>query len=245
MKLFVLSLVLVAAAALAQDAIPPGTILPVQLDSTINASKAHPGQAITARIMQDVPLPGKARIRANSKVIGHVVAVTPASASSVAQLTLSFDSVVQGKRRILVVTKLRALANMMDVADAQIPMSGADRGTSEADWVTEQVGGDINYHGTYVTNGSTVVGQSMLGNGALVRVRSGPGEKCRAEIDGSDLMQALWVFSSDACGLFGYPDMKIVHAGRSNPVGQITLKALKGNLVIRGGSGLLLRVDGF
>jgi len=40
----------------AQEAIPPGTVLPVQLKSTLDSLKSKPGQTITARIMQDVPL---------------------------------------------------------------------------------------------------------------------------------------------------------------------------------------------
>lgn len=244
MKMFVPTFVaVVAAAALAQESIPPGIVLPVQLNSTINSAKSRPGQVIIARIMQDVPLSGKARIHANSKVIGHIVTVTPASATLEAQVALRFEIVAYGKQRIPVVTNLRALANMMAVADAQIPMTGPDRGTSEADWVTEQIGGDLNYHGAYVTNGSTELGQSLLGNAVLAHVRTGRGANCRGDTEGNDSLQALWVFSSDTCGLFGYPNLKIVHAGRSDPAGLIALKALKGNVMIRGGRGLLLRVN--
>lgn len=40
----------------AQEAIPPGTVLPVQLESTLDSLKNKLGQIITARFMQDVPL---------------------------------------------------------------------------------------------------------------------------------------------------------------------------------------------
>lgn len=244
-----LSLILLAAVFLsasftarAQELIPRGTILPVQLNSSINAGKAHPGQIITGRIMQDVPLREGTRIRARSKVIGHIVAVTPASPSSPAEITLRFDTVFAGKRAIPVVANLRALANMMAVSDALTPTESPDRGTSEADWVTEQIGGDINYHGSYVTSGSTVVGQSLIGDGVLVHIRGGAGKKCGGDVD-EDLLQALWVFSSDACGLFEYPNVILAHAGRDKPIGEIILRAAHGNLLIRAGSGMLLRVD--
>ena len=59
----------------------------------------------------------------------------------------------------------------------------------------------------------------------------------------NDAPQALWVFSSDACGLYDLPDLTLVNAGRSEPVGQITLRAAKGKLNVPSGSGMLLRVN--
>jgi hypothetical protein len=84
----------------------------------------------------------------------------------------------------------------------------------------------------------------VLGSGVLVHVSSTPGKKCRGEIDSDDQLQALWVFSSDACGLYDLPNLTLTHAGRTDPVGQITLSATRGNVKVRGGSGLLLRVNG-
>ena len=51
MKSFLLGFLLLSAAALAQNEIPPGTILPAQLNSSLNSRKITAGQTFTARIL--------------------------------------------------------------------------------------------------------------------------------------------------------------------------------------------------
>lgn len=226
----------------AQDEIPVGTILPVQLNSSLRSDKARVGEQISARVMQDVPLPEGRKIHVGVKVFGHIVSARPAANGMMADLSLRFDTLAIGKRTVPVITNLRALATMMDVSEAQVPKSGPDRGTSENEWTTDQIGGEVVYRGGVVANGSNIVGNSVLGSGVLVRLSSRPGTKCRGEMAGNDQMQALWVFSSDACGLYDLPNLSLTHAGRTDPVGQIALRSNKGNVKIPGGSGMLLRV---
>jgi len=155
---------------------------------------------------------------------------------------LEFDTLEASKRRIPITTNLRALASMMEVEDAQVPKTGPDRGTSQNAWTTTQIGGDVVYRGGGpVANGLRVVGAPTT-YGVLVRVASKRGTKCRGDLGGNDLPQALWLFSADACGTYGFADLTIAHAGRSHPVGQITLASEKRNFDVRSGSGLLLRV---
>lgn len=51
----------------------PGTILPVELDKSVDAKKAKPGDPVVAKIDQDLLANGKIVIPRNSKVTGHVV----------------------------------------------------------------------------------------------------------------------------------------------------------------------------
>jgi hypothetical protein len=232
----------------AQDDIPAGTILPLELKSSLNSRKMRVGQVLNARVMQDVPLSNGSTIHAGAKVVGHVAEVLSPTDRHGAQLSFQFDTLEYSKHRAHVrariTTNLRALASMMEVEEAQLPKSGPDRGTSQNAWTTEQIGGDVVYRGGGpVANGLRVVGKPTA-NGVLVRVASKPGTKCRGDIDGNDQPQALWLFSSDACGTYGFSDLTISHAGRTAPMDQITLTAARGHFNVRSGSGLLLRVNG-
>ncbi len=51
----------------------PGTILPVELDKSVDAKKAKPGDPLVAKIDQDLLSNGKIVIPRNSKIMGHVV----------------------------------------------------------------------------------------------------------------------------------------------------------------------------
>jgi hypothetical protein len=241
--IFWLSLIMLSMDLFAQNTIPAGTIVPVALNSSLSSRKVKPGQVITARVMQDVPLSPGSTIHAGAKVIGRVIDVKPANGGTGAQVSFRFDTLVVSKRRIPIITNLRALASMMAVEAAQLPESGPDRGTSQNAWTTDQIGGEVVYRGGGpVADGLRSVGEPTYG-GVLVHVSAKPGSPCRGEIEGNDRLQALWVFSSDACGVYDFADLAIVHAGRTDPVGEITLASDKGEVNIRAGSGMLLRVN--
>ena len=242
-NIFLVVLWLCSTAVFGQNTIPAGTILPLRLNSALNSKKSKSGQAISATLMQDVPLAPQSTIHAGTKVIGHVLDVTPATAATGATISFRFDTIEISKRKVPITANLRALASMMEVQEAQLPQSGPDRGTSENSWTTVQIGDDVVYRGGGpVTHGSEVVG-TPTANGVLCRVRASKDAKCRGETDGNDLPQALWVCSADACGAYGFPDLTIIHGGRSSPLGQVTLGSARGNFKLRSGSGMLLRVN--
>ena len=241
MKSLLIGLLVFSSAAWAQNAIPAGTVLPARLTASLDSRKTKPGQMITARIMQDVPLPA-GKIPAGARIVGHIVSVGPAMSGSGAEVALQFDALRYSHRRIAVVTDLRAMASMMDVEDAQVPSTGTDRGTTFAWMTTNQIGGEVVYgEGGPVTNGSRFVGEAAPG-GVLVHLTANPRGMCRGDSDDDARLQALWLFASDACGVYGFRDLEIVHAGRTNPVGQISIASKRGPLHIQAGSGLLLRV---
>jgi hypothetical protein len=224
--------------------IPNGTILPVRLNKEINTRKARSGQIITARVMQDSPLPGGGKIPAGSTVSGTVLSTTSASSHEKGRITLRFDVLEVHHQKTTITTDLRALASPLEVRLAQIPETAPDFGTPASWATTRQVGGDEVYgwYGVVTDQTSQHVGTSVP-DGVLVHVRARPGSRCRGELEGENRVQALWVFSSDACGVYGYDELTIQHAGRSEPRGQIEIMSNKGEVKLREASGLLLRIE--
>jgi len=222
--------------------VPRGTILPVRLNQSISSSKSQPGQIITARIMQDVPLANGGKIREGSKVIGHVVSVSSPAEGDGSKLSLQFDKLISSGRTIPIRTNLRAVAGFMAIMQAETPTDGP----VSMPIARTQVGGDVAYTsaGEVTTTDGEVVGKSVNG-GVLTQVHtnSRQGRDCLAAIGDNDSRQAMWVFSADACGTYGLSEISIAHAGESEPGGVIVLASEKGQLKLPRGAGMLLRVQ--
>jgi hypothetical protein len=228
-----------------QNSIPAGTILPVVLRTSLSFEKCQPGQMVRGKIAQDVPLENGSTIRKGSTIEGHVVEVTPASSGTEAKVSIQFDKLNLAGQWVTVKTNLRAIAGFMTVLEAGVPEEAPGEG-SVSNWLpTTQIGGDSVYgvKGPVMSANDTskVIGRST-GDGVLVTASAKEGTECRGAVEGNDKPQALWVFSSDACGTYGIEHLKIIHAGRTSPEGTIVLASEKPNLSLRSGDGLLLRV---
>ena len=220
--------------------IPRGTVIPVALGATLDSTKSRPEQPIRARVMQDVPLPDGARIPAGSQVLGQVVEVEPAGAGP-AGLAIRFDRLSIKKREVPLTAGLRALASDLEVWSAQLPEHAPIRGETPSNWTTVQVGDDVVYRGGgAVMHGSVEVGVPADG-GVLGKLRPSPGSACPP--DETQRPQALWVFSTDVCGVYGFDHMALEHGGWTPPLGIIRLQSNR-RIQIPQGSGLLLVVLG-
>src|SRR5215470_2996870 len=70
--------------------IPVGTILPAKLDKTLSVGAAKPGDPLEARIMQEVPLPGKTKIAFRAVLTGSIVSAEKDKDGKGIGLTLHF-----------------------------------------------------------------------------------------------------------------------------------------------------------
>lgn len=229
----------------ASFALPPGTILPVQLKTSLSSDKSKPGERVVGRIPQDVPLPGGLRIPRGTKVFGEVTTVSrPAGGGS--EIALRFDRLQIHGQAVPILTNLRAIAGFVEIDDAHLPLMSSGEGEVYRWLPTVQIGGDDVYGiGGAVTrwnNPDEVVGNETP-DGLLGRVNAREGTPCSGALYGNDAPQALWVFSSDACGVYGLPHVAIAHAGRSDPRGVIVLRSPGKKLKVPAGTGMLLRVQ--
>ena len=247
LNLLLLWVSLLAFSSYGQQSIPGGTILPVRLNGTLSSKNAKLNQAIAARVMQDVPLPGGRKISEGTKITGHVIEVRSATQGIGPSISFVFDRVLVSKKGLPVTTDLRALASPLEVESAYLPETGMGEGDSWSARTTDQVGGDTVYWGGGpVVSHVGPVGKPLDGadSGVLVRVTANSKGQCRGEVGENHGLQALWVFSSDACGVYGLDQLAITHTGRREPFGVIELTSNGKEARVGGGSGMLLRVLG-
>jgi hypothetical protein len=196
--------------------------------------------------MQDVPLPMGLKIPRGSKLFGKVMAISLAAGNANAELSFRFDTLRVRGKTIPLTINLRAIASYVEVEQAQIPVLSSGEGEVYVWLPTVQIGGDSVFGRdgmvTKWNDSSQVVGKSTA-NGVLGRVSARESGGCRGALYGNDAVQALWLFSSDACGVYGLPHVTIAHAGRSDPVGLIVLRSTTGKVDVPSGAGVLLRVD--
>jgi hypothetical protein len=223
--------------------IPNGTVLPIRLNRGFSAKSAHTGETITGRLMQAVPLPNGGTIPEGATVSGKILFVAPASNGAGETVSFAFNQLAFDHQKLTIAVDLRALASAMTVELAQVPDQTYGFGTPPSWADSTQIGGDSVYGaGGEVTDSENHPVGKALYNGVLVHVRAQPGGACRGPLDGDDRLQALWLFSSDACGVYGMQGVSIAHAGRTDPLGIVVLAAPTGKLKLRAGSGMLLRV---
>jgi hypothetical protein len=234
----VLLAVLQVYAAEPVQTLPLGTFLPVMLNSNLDSNKSKPGEKISAKIRQDVPLPDRGVIKSGTELMGHIVAVQRGGDGSSAKVVFVIDRIRMNRQQLPITTRLRALASMMAIAEARQPINSiAPDGSSTWDYNTRQVGGDVVFGRSDVRSGEGSVGMSPEPGWVIGIPRANPDAGCNAP-DSNDI-QAFWLFSTNACGVYGDDTLQISRQPSANKDGQVTLIDPK-RVLVRGGAGLLL-----
>jgi hypothetical protein len=217
---------------MAAQTLPAGTALPIMVSTTLNAGKDKPGQRIEGKLMQDVRLAEDSVLKKGSRITGQVVSIAKPS-----RITLQFTQLQEEHHNLPLNVSLRALAASASVFQAGLPV-GASTSAESDEWVTQQIGGEYVFRGRgYVSSDRGKIGRW---DGSGVWGKLAPGDDC-LDTDDTGQEQALWIFSTTACGAYGFDDLKIAADGSQPPQGQITLETGKDG--VRGGSGWLLVVN--
>jgi hypothetical protein len=225
-------------ALLSAQNLPAGTALPVVLNSTLNAKSSRPGQKIEGKLKQEVRLAPGSTIKSGSRVTGHIVSVNKPGASG-SRIVVQLDQLQDEHGTIPLNVSLRAMASSASVFQAGLPANTDSTDVGSTGWVTQQVGGDYVFRGRgYVASNKGKVG---IWTGAGVWGRLTPAGDCITS-ENNQQEQSLWIFSTTACGVYGFNDLKLAQDGSAPPLGQITLESPK-DIDVRGGSAWLLVVN--
>jgi hypothetical protein len=228
------------------EPLPPGTVIPVLLETTLDSSRGKAGQRVVATIGQTISL-GNRVILVRSKLLGQVTEVIGDSGR--ATLAVRFDRLLPRKSNtpLSLDVVLRAVASPMAVVDSGRTTSlGVGQTNSPATWTTVQIGGDVVYRGggPVVNSFGETVGEPVHGglftqwSGVLARVSSPAGSACQnLPLSGSP--QSVWIFSASACGVYGLGFQGVSYENLAN--GEIVFSAPQ-RVKIPGGSAFLLTV---
>lgn len=143
---------------------------------------------------------------------------------------------------VLVTTALRALASFTDIEEALIPPMGTDGMTPYQDATLVLIGGDVSYRG-----GGPVIHQGLEvgkpdGDGVVVRLLPNPERGCASAYDSQSTRQSLWVFSANACGIYGLAHLQVARRGLQSESGFFSISSQDGPVSLHSGDGLLLTV---
>jgi hypothetical protein len=238
MRLGTFAVVLVLSAIAVGQDIPAGTVIPVMLNTGLNADKDKAGKKIDGKVMQDVPTPLGFTISKGSRITGQVVSAGKSDGSN-SSLVLKFDSIQDHGRTIPLTAAVLAVASMQSVAQAQLPINSNPDTQPASQWVTRQVGGDaVNRAQAKAGTPSGLTGTWLEGSSVLIKLTPNADAGCPAG-PGYDRAQAVWIFSSSACGTYDLGSARIGSAGATPPLGHVSITSDR-NVQIHGGSGWLL-----
>ena len=228
------------------EQLPPGTVIPVLLETTLDSRRGKAGQRVVATVGQTISF-GKTVILVRSKLLGQITEVSGDSGR--ATLTVRFDRLLPRKSNtpLPLDVLLRAVASPMAVDDSgNTTTDGVGWHNSAATWTTVQIGGDVVYRGggPVVNSFGETIGKPIHGglfsqwSGVLANVSNPAGSACQnLPLIGSP--QSVWIFSGSACGVYGLGFQGVSYENLAN--GEIVFSAPQ-RVKIPGGSAFLLTV---
>jgi len=235
-----------AAANTAQGAVADGTAITAQLAKGIDSKKAKEGDAIQAKVVQDVVSGGKVIVPRNSKLMGHVTQAKAGGKGEAGTLGIAWDkAVLKSGQEVPLHAAIQALAPAprMPAGQSAYPsgdessMGGSQMGGMSA---PQPAGG-----GGYTTTG----GQPAQPMGGVTGSSAGPPSAgptntaanpagAAANVPGMTTSGQLTPASR---GVMGLPGVTLDASAGNSPGGSIITNQ-KNSVKLEGGTQLVLRV---
>ena len=226
--------------------VPPSTAVPVRFVHSVDARKAKPGDLVFAKTLQVIVLPGGQRLPKGTLLKGHVVDArplrfdpAPGAEQKASRLSIHFDKIQQGNLILPVNLSVRALATTLESEDAAVPHYLDETNTlgtmdliggeefSPLDKAIKDDNGDVIGY-----NRKKGVFAPLSESDDAATIASG---KCGP----TTTEQSVAIFSPSACGLYGFVDESMPHAGRRRS-GTFTLESQDHSVKLYTGSTALL-----
>jgi hypothetical protein len=238
------------ATSAAQTKVPLGTALPVRFVRSVDAKTARPGDRVTAKTLQVVMLPGGQRLPKGTLLVGHVVDAQPYhfnpepyAHQKASSISIHFDQIVNGDLSLPVNLSVRALANALQSRWAPRPHYHDE---TDGAGTMILIGGDefSPFDKTVRDNGGDVIAYNRK-DGLFARLlpSDDPASKTRLNCSSTSTEQSVAIFSPNACGLYGFGNVSMSHAGRSGS-GTFTLVSSGRSITLYAGSTALLQETG-
>jgi hypothetical protein len=243
--------------------IPPSTVFPVRFVHSVDSSKAHAGDEVVARTMQEVILPSGVRLPKGTMLLGHVTEARPnrkpilnngAPGSSL--LGVHFDTVSGGTETIPVNVAVRALAGSKESNDAERthhrddtdpfgfmpPYSWGEYAPDGLGTMKLVGGGEFSPADKVIRNeaGDLIGYNRKDGVFARLSASNDPTSSANHRCDATTTEQSVAIFAPTACGLYGLRDVSMADAGTTGS-GVFTLTSKQRAVKLDAGATALLQ----
>jgi hypothetical protein len=230
--------------------VPQNTALPVRFIRSVDAKKALPGDRVIAKTLQVVILLGGQRVSKGTLVVGHIVDARPYHVDREPYahqqgsfVSIHFDQIVNEDLSLPVNLSVRVLANTLP---SQLAARPHYQDETDGSGTMILIGGDeySPFDKTILDNDGDVIGYNRR-EGVFARLLASddPTPKASRNCGGTNTEQSVAIFSPSACGLYGFGNVSMTHAGR-NGSGTFTLVSRGRSMKLYAGStALLLETD--
>jgi len=195
--------------------LPSGTAVPIVFSHTLDASKLKVGDFIQAKTTQVILLPGGERIPRGAKLDGKIVAGRPLTSQGPSELSFRFDTLAYRNKSVPVQMRVRAMASFVDSSSVMFAL--IDYGNQDNS-LFGQVGGDTYIPNDAVHSPSGAQVGKATGDGVFAKLTASEESHSKTSIScgGNEALQSVGIFSSGACGLYGFDDLSLDEPGTND-----------------------------